>query len=443
MNKQLNNDVTIIGAGVAGICAANNLLNNGYSVTLIEQRELPGGRINSILDGRSGDVIDNSQHLLMGAYKEFLELLKDLGTYQYLKFLDEIDLRLYSSNKIFHLRATSTGKFSFMKSILRLDGIPMKDKLNLFYIFALIQFQNTNDFKSYDSYTYLKKFNQSDSFIQLFWEPLILATLNNLPQYAPASLLITVLQKSFLADSYSSKMILPNKGLSELITPIVDKVNKNGIFLAKNKLKEICLKDGLVDYIVTNEYEHIRSKYYIMATQANEVIKYYPLQESKLLNNLKQFEYSPILSVYLWFDTGSFDFDFCGFIGSDTQWLFNRRRFIDATDVKYSNHFTLLVSSADNLISLSNNEILNIVMEDLRLRFPEYKDKEPQHYKIIKEKFATLRITTTTERLRPDNQTEIPNLLLAGDWTDTEYPATIESAAISGNYTARVIATLM
>ncbi len=435
----MENDVTIVGAGVAGINAANHLINKGFSVTLIEQRDTPGGRINSFKDLKSGDVIDNGQHLLMGAYTEFLSLLDNLGTSKFLRFIENTDLRIFSKEQLFHLKANSTGKISFANSLIKLNGISVTDKVKIFYIFSMLQFQDPDNFININTLTYLKKFHQSEFLIKLFWEPLILATMNNKPENSPASILITVMKKAFLSDKKSSQMIFATKGLSELIEPILNKVNKNGIFLPRTKLSELVLNNNKIEFLRTANEEIIKSKYYILAIQPNEVIKYYPIPKSKLVENLKKFQYSPIISIYLWFDTGTIDFDFAAFIESETQWIFNRRNLVEHSDAIYKNHFTLLISSADNLIDKSNSEILAETMNDLITRFPEYKNYELKHYRIIKEKFATLKITPETELLRPKNITEISNLFLAGDWTDTKLPATIESAAISGKNSIKYI----
>lgn len=438
MNKIIENDVTIVGAGVAGISAANELLKNGYSVTLLEQRNTPGGRINSFLDQKSGDIIDNGQHLVMGVYKEFLSLLSDLGTSHHLKYIDKIDLRLISKKQTYHLFSQSTGKISFALSVLNLQGVSLKDKLSIFYLFSMLEFQKPEEYKQMNCLSYLKKYKQSNFLIKLFWEPLILATLNNKPENAPASLLITVMKKAFLSDNKSSQMILSDVGLSELIEPIVDKVNSNGNYHGSHKLTGIEFENGKVNYITTNNETKFKSKHYILALQANEILKFYPT-DNEFKRNLSKFEYSPIVSVYLWFDSGKFDFDFAAFVESETQWLFNRRKFIKNDKPKYSNHITLLISSAYNLIEKSSNEILEIVLNDLFDRFPDYKGIKLEHFRVIKEKFATLKISSEVERIRPTNKTEISNLFIAGDWTDTKLPATIESAALSGKIAAEVI----
>lgn len=168
MSKIIENDVTIVGSGVAGISAANTLINNGYSVTLIEQRDSPGGRINSFLDKKSGDIIENGQHLLMGAYTEFLALIYELGKSKYLKYYDNLDIQIKSKNELYHLSSNSTGKLSFALAILKLNGLQFLDKLYIFYIFHKLQFINSERYLDYNCYDFLKYYKQTDKVINIF-----------------------------------------------------------------------------------------------------------------------------------------------------------------------------------------------------------------------------------------------------------------------------------
>lgn len=246
------------------------------------------------------------------------------------------------------------------------------------------------------------------------------------------------MKKAFLSTNSNSKMILPIIGLSELIYPIIDKVNLNGIYLPKTKLNNICVTDNVINYLSISSGDKVKSKYYILAMQAYDIIKYYPLSNSDLVNKISKFKYSPIISIYLWFDTGSFNFDYCSLIESDIQWIFNRSNYAMNVGNTFKNHFTALISSADCYIDKSNLEILEIVLDDLYHHFPQLKESKLEHYRIIKEKFATLKITPEIEKNRPNNISEIHNMYVAGDWTNTSLPATIESAAISGKMAAEL-----
>jgi len=433
-----DSDVCIIGGGVAGIVASDHLINCGYKVVLIEAREQIGGRINSFVDKKTGDILDNGQHLLMGAYTEFLNLLKELDTYQFLNLQNNLDLRILSNDKQYLLHSDLTGRLGYFSAILGMKGFDFLNKLHLLKLFVLIRFIDEKKYKDSNCLDFLKKYNQSDFVVKLFWEPIILATLNNIPENAPASLLIVVLKKAFLSNSFNSKMIIPTKGLSELIFPFSEKIEKYGNLLTNTKLSRLFFENQKVTCILTNKEQKIYSKVYISCVQGNELIKHYALENSKLYQSINSFEYSPIISVYLWFDGGEFGFEFAAFIDSNFHWIFNRRKIFKSDNKEYPTFITLVISAANEMMNKTNNQIIEIAVKEIIERFPKMKNHNLQHARIIKEKLATLKITPEIERLRPSNLTEYDNLLIAGDWTNTGLPATIESASISGKTAASI-----
>ncbi len=132
--------------------------------------------------------------------------------------------------------------------------------------------------------------------------------------------------------------------------------------------------------------------------------------------------------------------EFVGLIGRRVQWIFNKRK-IQNTDGK-GGHVSAVISAAHEFVGLTNDELIRLTMEDLRSVYPTIPD-QPTHAVVIREKRATFSCTPATERLRPSQKTPIPNLFLAGDWTDTGYPATIEGAIASGEKCAGLVRELL
>jgi len=153
-------------------------------------------------------------------------------------------------------------------------------------------------------------------------------------------------------------------------------------------------------------------------------------------NFFDEWEYSSVLSIYLWYDGDIFDFDFIGVIDSPIHWIFNRREIFENQNNKYTNLLSIVISSANELINLNNKQIIDLIQNELASILPEIKNRNLLHSKIIKEKFATLKIDKSVEKSRPNNNTNFSNLFIAGDWTNTDLPATIESAALSGKKSA-------
>lgn len=434
MNEKF--DVAIIGGGVAGITAFNYLVKRNFKVCLIEARENLGGRINSFIDKITNDEIDNGQHLLIGAYKEFLELLNDLNTTKYLKTLNNIDFKLYSKKNRYYLKSKLNGKWGYFLGILNLNKINIIDKINIVKLFATINFIRAYKFDDYSCYEFLKKYNQSDKIIKIFWEPLIIATLNNNIYDAPAKLLINVLKLGFLSNSQNSKLIFSKVGLTKLIEPIEKKTFNHSKIYKSTRVKKIINENNKIISLLLNNGEYINANSFISTVLPNELKKMNLDSNIEQFNFFDEWEYSSVLSIYLWYDGNIFDFDFIGVIDSPIHWIFNRREIFEDQNIAYPNLISIIISSANEIINQSNKEILNLINEELLNILPEIKNRNLLHYKIIKEKFATLKIDKTVEKLRPNNNTNFSNLFIAGDWTNTELPATIESAALSGKKSA-------
>jgi len=434
MNEKF--DVAIIGGGVAGITAYNYLVQRNFKVCLIEARDSLGGRINSFIDKTTSDEIDNGQHLLIGAYKEFLDLVNDLNSTKFLKILNHIDFKLYSKDKRYHLKSKLNGKWGYLLAILNLNKIDILDKVRIVKLFVMINFISAYKFDDYSCYEFLKKNNQSDKIIKIFWEPLILATLNNNIYDAPAKLLINVLKLGFLSNSQNSKLIFSKVGLTKLIEPIEKKIFNNSKIFKSTRVKKIINENNKIIRLLLNNGEYIIANSFISTVLPIELKKMNLDSNIEKFNFFDGWEYSSVLSIYLWYDGDIFDFDFIGVIDSPIHWIFNRREIFEDQNIAYPNLISIIISSANELINLNSNEILDLVREEILNILPEIKNRNLLHFRIIKEKFATLKIDKSVEKSRPNNNTNFSNLFIAGDWTNTDLPATIESAALSGKKSA-------
>jgi zeta-carotene desaturase len=144
--------------------------------------------------------------------------------------------------------------------------------------------------------------------------------------------------------------------------------------------------------------------------------------------DLDNFESSPIVSLYLWSEEDFMDDDFYALIGTNFQWIFK--------ETSKSLRYTLTYSAADEIASLAKNEIFEIAFKDLEQTFPKFNRSAIYHSQIIAEKSATIKLTTLSQKLRPYQKIS-KGIYLAGDWTNTALPATMESAALSGKLAAQ------
>jgi hydroxysqualene dehydroxylase len=160
---------------------------------------------------------------------------------------------------------------------------------------------------------------------------------------------------------------------------------------------------------------------------------------SKEFSGLASLDSSPIVSINLWFDRPVIDREFVGLIGTRSQWIFNKD-LIFSTAAR-SNQIAVIISAARGFVDWKNQELVSMALTELHELIPASRSAQLLHSRVVKERHATLAHTVESDTLRPGPITSIPNLILAGDWTATGLPATIESAVLSGHTAADIVAS--
>lgn len=414
----------IIGGGVAGISAAMNLWDKA-DVTLCESANRLGGRISSRIDKTTGDSIDNGQHLLIGAYSEFLKILRISGSLDQVKTQDDFYIKYYSPSKFFALDGTKLpGDLGLLYGLLKLP-IKSKEKINAIKFIIRIKLGLIKDFNN--CYEMLKYYNQIGNIYKIFWEPMILATLNTAANEASPELLLNVLKMGFFASGNNKKLIFPKVGLSDLL------INTEKYLENKIKLK---LNTSVTDIKI--EKERIFAKINSEFVEFDKIISALPLRRASSLFKWEELEkysnqYKSIVSIYLWYDKKFFPDKFAAFYNTNTQWTFNKRKLgFSEGEKDFPEFLTITISDADlnkkelmqNIVYICDNELKNI--------FPKAKNAKLLHSKVIKEKFATFPATNEFQNWRKSLSEFHPKIKFIGDWTYLKFPSTIEGAARSG-----------
>jgi zeta-carotene desaturase len=438
--------VIIIGAGISGIAAAMELVNNGLEVVLLETKASIGGRFYSFADKTTGEIIDNGQHIFVGAYKTFFQILEELGTMSLLKRQDSLRISFYDNTGIKSLLDTSLlgGKAGMAAGLIRLKKISLKSKFNALVFFKEVINNKVEVKENETAFDLLIRYRQGNDIIERFWGPMVVATLNNDVRSAPGSLLVQVLKSAFFAGEESARIYLCRTALSELIKPFEGWLSeRGGEILYYNSVDKILHNEKEVLFVQSKNGFKYSADAYISTVQYNVLENIVPVL--KLFGNetlKKHLQFSTIISVYCWYDKEFIEDEFAALLGTNIQWVFNKRK-IAMTDetirVIFPCHLALTISAANDLNKLNQEEIINIVRSELDEVFPSSRNAKLLHYKIIKDNRATLKITPEIERYRPLPTTEYKNLFLAGDWTSTKLPATVEGAAISGFNAAREV----
>lgn len=434
--------VTVIGGGVAGLSALVFLTEKGFKVTLLEASPKLGGRAYSFYDKDKNQFFDNGQHILAGWYKNTFEYMKITGSYDKLNFQKELEVNFINSDKkIFKLKCPNDKpSMNLIRGLLKFGAFGLKDKFSLRKIKKLLRngvdftkmFANVRDL--------LSGIKQTPNLIKYFWEPFTLAVFNTRLENISVKIFLNVLRKGFNEKS-NSALVIPDVNLNELLIDNALKYfEKNNVKVIINKrVNSIILKDK-VENIMLEDGSEIISDYYVSAVPFyafkklfNEKIYYENNFKSDLIKS------SGIVSVHLFFEEEIPDmmipnnsFGMTGLIGTIVQWIFKRS----------ARHLSLVISGADDLqiTEMNVEEIYNLCLNDLKNTINDFDKLKISDYKVIKEKRATFIPDFESDEFRPSQKTKYKNLFIAGDWTDTGMPATIESAVTSAKLCSDLIA---
>lgn len=433
----------MIGGGFAGLAAATALAEQGVRVLVLERRPRLGGRAYSLRDEPTGDTVDNGQHLMMGCYHETLRFLERIGSRHLVRAFDapRVDF-LAPDGAASFICPPLPAPLHMVAGLLRLGGLSPADKLGTLRVGWNLLRAKQNYRARYAEATvadWLRDCRQSPRMRKRFWDPLVTATLNESPERAAAVLLMRVLHQGFGGSFDDSKLVFPTVGLSELYVEQARRFieARGGAVRLQAAVKTVRVERGRFTGVVLANGEAIPAAACISSAPPHDVAKY----AGELVPNAARLTSSPIVSVNLWFDRPIFDAPFVGLIGTTIQWVFNKRAF--TTPVSGLHHLALVVSAAYDIAHMPAKDLINLALDDLKRVTSKVNKAQLVHARVIKEQQATFSATPAAESLRPPHKIGVARFYLAGDWTNTELPATIESAVTSGHAcAAHVIANL-
>lgn len=448
----MNRRIAIIGGGLAGLAAAIRVAEAGDQPIVIESRKRLGGRATSFVDPRTGELLDNCQHVVMGCCTNLLDL------YARLEVLDRIDWHrtLYwgadgldeddadvMSPCFLPAPAHFTGAFARMKLLTQGEKHAVARALWRIIRLGIGRRHAWSD-RSFAEF--LKEQAQPPRTIERFWNVIIVSACNMDVERVCAAHALKVFQEGFLAHRFAAAMGLPNVPLVELYDPAEAMIQRAGGEIRLGLSAMAIAYDGSrVTGVVTDEGVIEASA--IVSTVppdrldklASDVLK----RADARLRALDRFSFSPILGVHLMFPQQVMKLPHLILPGAGVQWVFNKGMLADGRQ-----HLHAVISAADAWMELPEAEIVERVCADLARFLPRSRGLAPSEYRSVKEKRATFAAGPGIDRLRPAASPTpigaqgrgVSNLFLAGDWCDTGWPATMEGAVRSG-YTAAAALT--
>jgi zeta-carotene desaturase len=430
----LAHDVIVIGAGFAGLSAATALAERGASVLVLEARPNLGGRATTFADPATGERVDNGQHLLTGAYRETFRFLHRLGKDDDVRLQPGLSLEIIDrAGRASRLACPPVpAPLHLLLGAMRWKAIGWKDVRAL----ARMRRGGGEALPSATVRTWLEQQRQTPRVIELLWEPLAVAALNQSIDEAAAEMFRSVLTRTFTRDRRDSALGLLLTRLDELYAvPSKAFIERHGGEVRVNAPARVNVDGSFGPVRVKDEMFHPRAL--ICATAWHSLPAAFEGRPAPLAGVIEAAEStraSPIVTVILWFDRPVTSSAFVGLPGRTMQWVFDTRALLGES----SSHLSLVSSAAEAIVGRSNQEIIDLALGELMDAIPRAREAVLRRAVVVREKRATFSVAPG-QPPRPPTETAVPGLFLAGDWIDTGLPATIESAVVSGHAAADAV----
>jgi squalene-associated FAD-dependent desaturase len=435
-------DVIIVGAGVAGLSAALALNSAGCKPLLLERRPCIGGRAYSYAHPTLEEVID-SQHVLLGCCTQLVDLCRQTGADKHLRWYDSVPFLEPQKSGVARRSDLHAGLGpSASLAFLRAPMLTLADKLAIAR--GLTQFLSGYPQHDDESFAaWLQRTRQPLGAIRHFWEPVVVATLNDSFDRCSTKYAGQVFYEAFLKSAQGGRMAIPTQPLSTFYSSFARKSEEQGTRLQLRASVDTLTREASTWLLTLSDASTIRAKDLILALPFEQTQRL--LATAALPNQpaFARFTHSPITTIHLWFDRDILaahpDLDHCALLDTRIQWLFNKSRIRRDEPGPPAHYLELVISASHAELHQTREEILANALRELALFFPAARHATLLKSGILKEARATFSVTPGLDKLRPRANALGHNLFLAGDWTATGWPSTMEGAARSGRLAAQAI----
>lgn len=430
--------VAVIGAGLAGLAAGCELADRGHEVTLFERRPWAGGKTYSFVERETQEAVDNGQHIFMPCMTAYVGFLRRLGTLRLTRRQRRMRVPVFDAagRRSDLWAAALRPPFHLAASFAAYRHVAPADKLRIARALVAIMRTSVPQRDACNGETFaawLRRHGQSETAIRDFWDLIVVPTLNARSDEASAAQALFVFQEGFLKSSDATAIGIPAVGLSQLhVEPALRYIERRGGTVRLGcGVAGIESGAGRVIGLTLASGERVSADAYIVALPPAELRPLLPAEARMQppFTLLDRFTTAPIVNLHLWFDGPVAGFDFAAFIGCDLQWVFNRSR-IGGADSAGGEHLVVSLSAAGRYLGLGKRELEELLLPQLQRALPRARARKLRRTVVIKEPDATF--LAAPGLVRPGNETPFANLFLAGAYTATGWPATMESAGRSG-----------
>ena len=416
-------DIVVIGGGLAGLSAAAALGSAGHRVQVLESRPYLGGRAASYDAG--GETIDNCQHILMRCCVNLQDFYKRLGVENDITFHREFVIVEPGGRRSILRRGPLPAPLHFTASLLTLKFLNLSEKLAVIRGMLAIrsEYGKRKDLDDISMQQWLEEKRQPKRAIDRFWSQVLISALSEDVNRVAAAHGFQVFWLAFMARSDSYEMGVPAVPLGKLYR--LESWRKLGDVdvRLRTPVERVVIESGAVRSVLANG-EELKADHFICA------VPFERLPGLGIPVDVSEFEHSPITGIHLWFDRPVIDLPQAAMLDRTIQWVFNKEQ---------GRYVQLVVSASRSLLDMSRADVIALALKELAEFFPAVLDASLQKAHVVKEVRAVFSARPGLEAHRPGTRTAVPNLFLAGDWTRSGWPATMESAVRSGYLAAEAI----
>jgi squalene-associated FAD-dependent desaturase len=432
--------VAVVGGGLAGLAAGSALASSGFRVTLLERRPYLGGRASSYQHPGTGEVIDNCQHVLLGCCTNLIEFYERTGVASSIRWFDTLTFLEPGG------RASEIGPSSLpaplhtAPAFLRAACLDFPDKLAIARAMLALAPMMPHD-TGEPFLAWLRRHGQTERAINRFWKTILVSALNEDVDQMSVPYAAQVMRESFLKSAAAGRMGVPT-------IPLTDLYRAAGEYI-RARAGEVRCRTSVDSF--RSEMSHVRLgigsgdeifDYVVVAVPFDGLEKILPQTSASepLRDSLARFETSPITGIHLWFDRDISDLEHAVLLDRTIQWMFHKSKLQKREQNGHGSYVELVVSSSKSLVEKPRQEIVDLALSEFREFFPAAREAQLVKSTVIKEIHATYSPKPGIELNRPQPQTVWPRVFLAGDWTATGWPATMEGAVRSGYLAAQSVA---
>jgi zeta-carotene desaturase len=428
-------DVIVIGGGFAGLSAATALAERGARPLVVEARPTLGGRATAFTDPTTGERVDNGQHVLFGCYQETFRFLRRIGAEGHVRVqhrlaVDMIDRAGHWSRLTC---PTLPPPLHLLAGVMTWNALGWRDRLSALRMRAALAESASSALPQQQTVRqWLIAHEQTTRLIEMLWEPLAVAALNQPIDRAGAAAFAAVLRPMFGGTPRNAALALPSKPLDELYThPARSYLEERGGQVRVSSPATIRGHHVLI------RNERLSAGAIIVAVPwhaLSDVLPDRPAALGRVLDAADRTEASPIVTINLWFDRVVTDRLLIGLPGRTLQWVFDKRAVFSGAR-RAASHLSLISSGAEAVVARGNQELIDLALAEISTALPLVRSATLLRGVVVREKKASFSVAPG-QPARPLTRTGVPGLFLAGDWIDTGLPATIEGAVVSGHWAA-------